>query len=146
MREVKAFGFLIGLHTGGMVPERLAQALPFCDWVGLDIKAPFNLYEKVTGVQGSGDAARRSAGLLLESGVACEFRTTFHPDLLSEGEVLAMAHDLAQMGCKRYVLQMFHPHHCPDKELRESAVPAAGISANLRQSLKVLFQDFLVRE
>ncbi len=146
IQAVKDMGFEIGLHTAGMVPERLEQVLPLCNWVGLDIKAPFSLYEKVTQVAGSADTARRSAELVLASGVAYEFRTTFHPAALSEGDILKMARELAEKGCTHYALQMFHPDHCADKELRESAVPGTGISADLRQNLKVLFQDFLVRE
>jgi len=146
MKAVKAMGFEIGIHTGGMVPERLAEILPLCHWVGLDIKAPFNGYEKVTRIPGSGDNPRRSAELVLASGVAYEFRTTFHPALLSEDDVLVMARELATKGCKRFALQMFRPDHCADKELRECADPMAGISADLRQNLKALFPDFLVRE
>jgi pyruvate formate lyase activating enzyme len=146
MKAVKEMGFEIGLHTGGMVPERLAQVLPLCDWIGLDIKAPFGLYEKVTLVPGSGDKARQSAGLVIKSGKDYECRTTFHPALLSEEDILAVARELAQMGCKRYALQMFRPDHCADKELRDSPVPVAGISAGLRQALKALFPDFLIRE
>lgn len=146
MKAVKSMGFEIGLHTGGMLPERLEQILPFCNWVGLDIKGPFRLYEKVTQAAGSGDAARRSAELVLASGVACEFRTTFHPAVLSESDILGMARELASMGCKRYALQMFHPDHCSDKELRESAVPIAGTSASLRDALAGIFPCFEVRE
>ena len=146
MKTVKDMGFEIGLHTGGMFPDRLVNILPLCDWVGLDIKAPFDRYEKVTQIAGSGEKAHRSAELVLASGVSYEFRTTFHPALLSEEDVLAMAQKLAGMGCKRYALQMFRPDHCADKELRESSVPAAGISAALRQNLKTYFSEFLIRE
>ncbi len=146
MKAVKDMGFEIGLHTGGMVPEYLEKVLPLCSWVGLDIKAPFSLYEKVTLIAGSGALARRSAELVLASGVAYEFRTTFHPEVLSEDDILEMARDLVSMGCKHYTFQMFHPDHCTDKELRESAVPIAGISANLRQGLKSLFPKLQVRE
>ncbi len=146
MRAVKAMGFEIGLHTGGMFPERLTEVLPLCSWVGMDIKAPFHHYEKVTGMAKSGEVARRSAELVIASGIPYEFRTTFHPEVLSEDEVLEMARELATMGCKRYVLQSFRPDHCPDKELRENAVSMAGISADLRRNLKSLFPDFLIRE
>jgi pyruvate formate lyase activating enzyme len=78
--------------------------------------------------------------------VPYEFRTTFHPDILSEDEILEMAREFSEMGCKRYALQMFHPDHCADKKFRESAVPVVGISAGLRQDLKSLFNDFQVRE
>ncbi|MFA5168345.1 MAG: anaerobic ribonucleoside-triphosphate reductase activating protein [Candidatus Omnitrophota bacterium] len=146
MKAVKDMGFEMGLHTGGMFPGRLREVLPLCDWVGMDIKAPFSLYEKVTQIKGSGEIARESAAVVLASNVAYEFRTTVHPSLLQESEILELARELSTLGCKNYVLQMFHSEHCPDKELRENDVPAAGISANLRQTLKSLFPSFQVRE
>ncbi|PKO61543.1 MAG: anaerobic ribonucleoside-triphosphate reductase activating protein, partial [Betaproteobacteria bacterium HGW-Betaproteobacteria-17] len=57
MREVRELGFKIGLHTGGMYPQRLAAVLPLVDWVGLDVKAPFADYPRVTSVTGSGERA-----------------------------------------------------------------------------------------
>ncbi|HEX7972614.1 MAG TPA: anaerobic ribonucleoside-triphosphate reductase activating protein, partial [Thiobacillus sp.] len=70
MREVRALGFRIGLHTGGAYPQRLAAVLPLVDWVGFDVKAPFADYARITGAAGSG--ARALAGLqqVLASGVA----------------------------------------------------------------------------
>jgi len=146
MRAVKEMGYEIGLHTNGMFPERLREVLPLCNWVGMDIKAPFDGYEKVTLIPGSGEIARQSAAILLAAKTAYEFRTTVHPDLLSEEDVLEMARELAVMGAKNYVLQTFRPEHCQDKELRESSFHAAGISTNLRLSLKSMFANFQVRE
>jgi pyruvate formate lyase activating enzyme len=87
---VREMGFLVGLHTAGSFPENLKEALPHLDWVGMDIKAPFHEYERVTGVPGSGDAARKSARLVRESGVAHQFRTTLAPLLLKEGRIESM--------------------------------------------------------
>lgn len=145
MNAVKAMDFQIGLHTGGENPQALEKVLSLCDWVGMDIKAPFRLYEKVTQVGGSGDKARRSAELVLASGVEYEFRTTVHPGILSEGEILETARGLASLGCQRYVLQMFHPGHCFDKKLRENFTPGTGVSTDLHQNLKSLFPDFQTR-
>jgi len=75
MREVKAMGFLVGLHTAGIVPRRLAEVLPLLDWVGMDVKAPFAEHERVTGTRGSARRARASRELILASGIACEFHT-----------------------------------------------------------------------
>ena len=91
MREVKALGFLVGLHTAGIVPRRLAEVLPLVDWVGMDVKAPFDRHERVTGVRGSARRARASRALVLASGVACEFHTV-SPE---PGEARAQAHHLA---------------------------------------------------
>jgi pyruvate formate lyase activating enzyme len=87
VQSVREKGFLVGLHTAGAFPERLKGLLPFLDWVGMDLKAPFHEYARVTGVPGSGDAARQSALLVRESGVAHQFRTTLDPLLLTEGRL-----------------------------------------------------------
>lgn len=84
---VRKLGFLVGLHTAGAFPENLKEVLPYLDWVGMDIKAPFHEYELVTGAPGSGDAARKSALLVRESGVVHQFRTTLDPFLLREGRI-----------------------------------------------------------
>ncbi len=146
MKTIREMGFEVGLHTGGMVPERLKEVLPLCDWVGMDIKAPFRLYENVTRVAESGSLAKQSAEIVLQSRVPYEFRTTFHPELLSERDILELARELVSMGCTHYTLQMFRPDHCPDKELREGNAAVAGISASLRQTLQSLFSDFSIRE
>ena len=146
MQTIRDLGYEIGLHTAGMFPEKLEKVLPLCQWVGLDIKAPFRLYEKITQVAGSGEKARLSAAKILASGIEHEFRTTVHPALLSEDEILESGRELAVMGAKRYILQKFKAEHCEDKELRERIFPQTGISANLRMTLKNMFLDFQVRE
>ena len=59
MREVKAIGFKIGLHTAGIYPERLRSVLPLLDWVGLDIKTSFEAYDELTGAPSSAVAAQK---------------------------------------------------------------------------------------
>jgi len=75
MREVKAMGFLVGLHTAGAVPGRLAEVLPLVDWVAMDLKGGFDAHERVTRVPGSARRARRSHEFIRASGVAREFHT-----------------------------------------------------------------------
>lgn len=121
MREVRELGFRIGLHTAGIYPQRLGEILPLVDWVGLDIKAPFAVYDRVTGVSGSGERASASLDLVLQSGVEHEIRTTVHPALLSDAEVAAITHDLADRGVKRHVIQPFRGQGCENPELIASA-------------------------
>jgi pyruvate formate lyase activating enzyme len=117
MREARDLGFRVGLHTGGPVPALLAAALPLVDWVGFDLKAPFEHYFRITGRPG-GEAARSSLQLLRESGVEHEVRTTWHPDLLGEQDLMDMAGELEQAGSRRWVLQVFRPDGCADEGLR----------------------------
>lgn len=98
MRAVRAMGFDVGLHTAGPHPARLAAVLPLVDWVGFDIKAPFNDYAAVTGVKNSGEKARASLCLLIASGVARDLRTTVDPALLDAARLARLRTDLAALG------------------------------------------------
>lgn len=109
MREVRGMGFRVGLHTAGMAPERFGNVLPLVDWVGFDVKAPFALYARVTGVDGSGERARESLRMLLASGVDYEVRTTVHAALLSVEEMLAVKTELLNFGVENFVVQHFRP-------------------------------------
>jgi pyruvate formate lyase activating enzyme len=75
MLDVKAMGFLVGLHTAGIVPRRLAEVLPLVDWVAMDVKARLEDHERVTGVPGSARRAKESRALIAGSGVARDFHT-----------------------------------------------------------------------
>ncbi len=145
MRAVKNMGFQAALHTAGMVPGRLSAVLSLCDWVGFDVKAPFERYEKITGVPGSGENARESLDRLLMSGIDHEVRTTFHPALLSEEEVLEMAKGLRAMGVRRYALQAFRPDGCHDAALLSVPLSSGSISEGLRTGLHSLFESFELR-
>lgn len=106
-------GFEVGLHTGGAVPERLAAVLPLVDWVGFDVKAPFDLYEHTTRVPGSGDRARESLSLLAASGVPFEVRTTVHSALLTPDALRSLACELDALGVGRWMLQPFRAEGAP---------------------------------
>lgn len=80
MLDVKAMGFLVGLHTAGIVPWRLEKVLPLVDWVAMDVKAKFDEHESVTRAKGSGLRAQASRDLILKSGVACELHTLSRGD------------------------------------------------------------------
>lgn len=141
---VKELGFEIGLHTAGAYPQRLAAILPLLDWVGIDVKAPFEHYERITGVAGSGAQARACVEAVIASGVRHECRTTIHPALLAEGEILALARTLAGSGVQDYALQVFRATGCNDADLHASAV-AAYPGAQLQSQVAALFPRFTMR-
>ena len=110
MQAVKALGFKIALHTAGIMPARLAKVLPYVDWVGLDIKAPFHAYKKVTGLAGSGFKAEESLDLLLNAHhVDYEIRTTVDVALVRKSELEILAETLAKRGVIHFVLQACQP-------------------------------------
>lgn len=144
IRDVRKLGFEVGLHTGGSYPQRLIELLPEVDWVALDIKAPFDRYEKITGVTDSGLAVQASAEAVLASGIKHEFRTTVHPSLLSEEEIAGMARTLADMGVQNYALQGFRAQGCRSKELK--AIASTGFPReDLLAQIAGMFPHFSYR-
>lgn len=122
VEEVRALGFKVGLHTACIYPDRLRELLPKLDWVGFDVKAPFDRYAAVTGAPGSGVDAEACARAILESGIPYECRTTVHPTLLKPDGIISLASTLADMGVKNYVLQEFRAQGCGDGALNAGAV------------------------
>lgn len=137
---------LVGLHTGGAYPRRLAQTLPFVNWVGLDVKAPPEndaQYEKVTRRPGTAAAFRKSFDLLSVSGVDYEARTTIHPDYLSVEDIRTIAHWLHDRGCKTYALQVFRP--APEIKIPLDPVPLTWPGKKIEEELQGMFAHFTMR-
>jgi pyruvate formate lyase activating enzyme len=142
MQQVRALGFRVGLHTAGPYPDRLADILPLVDWVGFDVKAPFQDYARVTGVPRSGERARDSLLHVLASGVAYEVRTTVHPALLDEVTLHRLADGLAEIGVQHYALQAFQAAGCRNDALR-TAAPAPAL--RLPDRVTAQFASVIVR-
>lgn len=142
VQAAKALGFRVGLHTGGMLPERFASLLPWVDWVGFDVKAPFHAYPRITGVDQSGDRALASLQLLLESGTPYELRTTLHPALLSTVDMLELKDQLLVLGVTHYAVQRFRAQGVLPGRL--PAVPEAT-QLGLSPSFGDGFQSFCIR-
>jgi pyruvate formate lyase activating enzyme len=123
MSEAKSLGFQTGLHTGAPDPEALRKLIPCLDWVGLDFKAPFQVYSRVTG-RVCGMEVERGFHLLFEAGLPLEIRTTWHPALLSEQDLTGMAAWLHEQGTREWVLQRFRPQGCRSTRLKEAPLPA----------------------
>lgn len=115
------------------------RALPWLDWVGLDIKTAFDDYHTVTGVPRSGEPVRRSLDILLTSGIEFECRTTLHPAWHDETALAALAAELAALGVKHYHWQTARlPKPWP-------AAPADWPGSLLLQQAERLFEAFSLR-
>jgi pyruvate formate lyase activating enzyme len=142
MREAKAMGFQIGLHSAGMYPQRLARVLPLVDWIGLDVKASRAVYPHITDTPGSGEAVFESLRLILASGVDHELRCTWHPDLLSAADLMALSDEIRNAGADRLVIQEHRPAGCGAR------LPEIGAGDRERAGLDALatrFRCFAVR-
>ncbi|MEI6737366.1 MAG: anaerobic ribonucleoside-triphosphate reductase activating protein [Pseudomonadota bacterium] len=140
--QVRQRGFKVALHTAGIYPDRLRNLLPKLDWVGFDVKAPFDDYAKTTVVRGSGAKAQESLKYLLASGVEYEIRTTRHPALLSPHKLRSMASSLRQQGVEKFALQEFQCNGCADGLLELNPAPLDDEdTSHLRQ----MFPSFILR-
>ena len=122
IRAVRDLGYKTGLHTAGIFPERLAGVLPELDWVGLDVKAPWDQrHDRITGCRDSFEAPAESLRLLLASGVKYELRTTVHPALLSPGDLQEISAGLEALGATPAKIQPFRPEGCTDRGLLDGS-------------------------
>jgi pyruvate formate lyase activating enzyme len=144
MCAVRRLGFRIGLHTAGVYPQRLKQVLPLIDWVGLDVKAPFEAYSSITGIPGSGADALASAKLIIDSGVAYEFRTTVHPRQLAPQAVQILVDELQRFGARHYALQEFRAQGCRNAELTGRVVPSY-LDESFEAGIAPRFESFQCR-
>lgn len=123
VRQVRSEGYLVGLHTGGAYPARLAALLPHVDWIGFDVKAPAHLYRAITRVGGpttTADRAFESLRMVLGAGVDVTVRTTVDPTVMTDDDVHELTDTLFDMGVAEHVLQQ---------------VRAEGTSAEYRAAL-----------
>jgi len=142
--QTKKLGYKIGLHTAGIYPKQLAQLLPHLDWVGFDIKTQLADYGRITLASQSGERVRASAKLLLQSGVAHEFRTTVHPQLMSHTQLLQLAEELSDFGVEHYALQAFRATGCADSSLLHDE-ETDYLNPHFQQSIGANFKSFIFR-
>ena len=146
MRQIKDMGFKIALHTGGYRPEKLQEVLPLVDWVGFDIKTPFDetRYQQGTGSKTPLKNVLSSLDVILKSGKPFECRTTCDPRLLSIEDIYSMAKELKEKGVREYHLQKYRPIPS-DTVTTESDCDKFFKDTALHDFLKASFDVFSLR-
>ena len=116
--RVRSMGYQIKLDTNGSRPEALAELLleGLVDFIAMDIKAPLELYDRLTGVCAPKEQLEESIALIARSGIDHEFRTTVVEPLLSEDDLQAIQ-AMVPHG-SRHRLQEFRPENALDPVLR----------------------------
>lgn len=117
---IRSMGYQIKLDTNGSRPEVLAGLLleGLVDFIAMDIKAPFALYDRLTGVCAPKERLEESIALIAQSGIDHEFRTTVVEPLLSEDDLQAIQEMVPQGS--RHRLQEFRPENALDPVLQVS--------------------------
>lgn len=115
IKQIKKMGFLVKLDTNGSFPEVLEKALPYIDYVAMDIKAPVNNYTDIIKINTDPEKIHKSITLIMNSGIDYEFRTTVVKSQLSYEDFEQIGQLLK--GAKKYYLQKFIPSKILDKNL-----------------------------
>jgi pyruvate formate lyase activating enzyme len=86
MKRVKEEGFLAKLDTNGSNPRMLRQLLEekLLDYIAMDIKAPIDRYAEVACSPVDLRKIEESIGMIRQSGIDYEFRTTVLPRLIKD--------------------------------------------------------------
>ena len=118
IEQVRGLGLLVKLDTNGSRPEVLRGLIEgrCVDFVAMDVKAPFERYGQVAGVEVSVAAIRASIALIASSGIEHEFRTTVVPALLADRDIEAIRRALPPAS--PYRVQSFVPELAMDPCLR----------------------------
>ena len=106
-KQVKEQGFKVGIHTSGVYPEKLRELAAYIDWVGLDIKAPWDKYETLCGRPKMVDKVKDSLNFLLSNKISFEARTTCDPTYLEPEDITIIARELKTKGVKTYAIQKY---------------------------------------
>jgi pyruvate formate lyase activating enzyme len=146
LRWIRSFGYKTALHTNGFNPEMLQQVIQagLVDYIGMDVKGPPKAYDRITRASHSCLPVARSMDIIASSSIDYEFRTTYHPDILSESELMETMHAVARKSPRRYYIQMFHAEGVNDERLAGSG-DIVTVPASLIMLGEKLFREFGVR-
>jgi len=105
--NVKKLGYPVKIDTNGSYPEKLKELLDkkLVDYVAMDVKAPKNKYNQLTGTKTDISNIEKSIGIIKSDAPDYEFRTTFVPELLKKEDIVEIAKWLD--GAKLFYLQQF---------------------------------------
>lgn len=118
LARVKRMGFKVKLDTNGSRPKVLSDLLKrnLLDYIAMDVKASFEDYSRLCGVQVSIGAIEESIDLIAASGIPHHFRTTFGLSLMSDDDLAMLKSAIPPRS--KHVVQDFNPLHALDPELR----------------------------
>jgi pyruvate formate lyase activating enzyme len=105
IKKIKNLGYLVKLDTNGTSPNMLAALVKHIDYVAMDLKAPLEKYDQVTGVEVDFSNIQKSVKIIKESGLPYEFRTTIVPGLHEKGDINKMGEIIK--GADVWYLQKF---------------------------------------
>ncbi len=145
IKKIKKMGFLVKLDTNGADPKTLKKLIDekLIDYVAMDLKAPKEKYQKVTGTKIDIKKIQKSIDILKEGKVDYEFRSTIVPTLHKKEDVIEMAKWIR--GAKKYYLQNFRPEKTIDPKFEKIKPYPLEFLLEIQKAISPLFEVCQVR-
>lgn len=105
----KEFGLAVKLDTNGSNPSVVRECVQkrLVDFIAMDIKAPWEKYDRLTGVESDTAALRESVHLIAASGIDHQFRTTRVDAMLTADDCAAISEQIPEGS--PHVWQTYRP-------------------------------------
>ena len=93
MAKIKKLGYKVKLDTNGTRPDMLAELIEkkLVDYIAMDLTAPLDKYNLITGVDFNPEILSRSMELIRNSGLEYEFRTTYDKEVLDDSDIATIS-------------------------------------------------------
>jgi len=145
IKKVKDLGFLVMLETNGSNPKMLKELIDkkLVDYIAMDIKAPLEKYDEVTGVKVNKKKIQESIDIIHNSGIDYEFRSTVIPKHFKKEDALAIGKWLK--GSKRFVLQQFRSDKTLDENYKKMEAYSPEKMKEFVEIMKPFFDFVKVR-
>jgi len=114
LRRLKKLGYKIKLDSNGMLPRVINKALPYIDYIAVDVKTSLDLYPLLKARNPK--SILQTINLLKRSKIDYEFRCTVAPGFVDE-EILPRMGEMVK-GAKRFAFQQFVPEDTLDPDYK----------------------------
>jgi pyruvate formate lyase activating enzyme len=130
------------LDTNGCYPERLKKILDLVDYVGIDVKSPFDKYEKIIGSD-IGESVEKSLEVVLNSdSTFLECKTTYVPGLISFEDIKQISREIE---CDLYTIQQFRNRVVLNPELENTPSPSPQELRKMGESIKPILKKVKIK-
>ena len=119
IRKIRKLGYKVKLDTNGTRPDILREVISerLVDFIAMDIKNQPKKYEKTINTKFDLNRIKLSIGLIMNSRIPYEFRTTAVPGIHSERDFLAIAKWIK--NAQSYWLQRYQETKILDPNLKK---------------------------
>ena len=138
----KSQGLETKLDTNGCYPERVTEILDHVDYLGMDIKAPFDRYLEIVGSD-IGKKVEKSLEIVLDSdSTFLECKTTFVPGLISLEDIKEISREIE---CDLYTLQQFRNRVVLDPALEKTPSPSPQELRKIAEIIKPVLKKVKIK-